>query len=257
MSQSSISSILHEMVDVCHRLARNKMVSATDGNVSVRVDGNSFFTTRSSIHKADVTTHDFVEVDRTGKLISGTGNPSTELKMHLFIYEQRPDVNAVVHAHPTFATAFAAAGKALDKPVFPEVLVMLGKVPLAPYGTPSTEELPESLRPYVQDHNAILLANHGAVTYGATLKQAYYAMEKLEHAAQIILYARMLGGEQSLSGEQIKKLVSISEESYGKTIPDSHVHHFLSNTQHNDDGLFTEKDVYEIIKRIIRRLEIS
>ncbi len=255
MSQPAVPSTLYEMVDICHRLADKGMVSATDGNISVRNREGTFYATRSSVHKGDITINDIVEVDHSGKLISGTGKPSTELKMHLFIYSKRPDVHAVVHAHPTFATAFAAAGQALEKPVFPEVLVMLGKVPLAPYGTPSTDELPESLRPFVQDHNAVLLANHGAVTYGQTLKQAFFAMEKLEHAAQITLYARMLGGERVLSGKQIKKLVAVSEESYGKHIPLHHIQQLLDITSHNDETQYTEKDVYEIVKRVVQQLE--
>lgn len=249
MSQNTESSILNDMVSVCRRLAQKGMVSATDGNISVRTPGGTFYATRSSVHKGDVTVHDIVEVDRTGALIRGTGKPSTELKMHLFIYEQRPDVGAVVHAHPTVATAFAASGQALDNPVFPEVLVMLGKIPCAPYATPSTDEVPESIRPFVRDHNALLLANHGAVTYDRTLQQAYFAMEKLEHAAQIILFARMLGGERPLTHDQIQRLIDVSEQSYGKKVP------FSPDVQHHANVMFSEDDVYEIIKRVIRRLE--
>jgi L-fuculose-phosphate aldolase len=248
MSNSTTASQLQNIVSVCHLLARNKMVSATDGNVSVRATGGTFFTTRSSVHKGDVTIGDIVEVDRSGKLISGTGKPSTEIKMHLLIYERRPDINAVIHAHPIFATAFAAAGHALDRPVFPEVLVMLGKIPLAPYATPSTDEIPDSIKPFVDDHDAILLANHGAVTYGKDLQQAYFGMEKLEHAAQITLYARMLGGEQLLSGEQIRKLIEVSEQSYGKKI-----HYDPANIGHRTRQ-FTETDVYEILKRVLQRV---
>lgn len=237
------------MVAVCHRLAQKGMVSATDGNISVRTSGGTFFTTRSSVHKGDVTINDIVEVDRSGNRVSGTGKPSTEVKMHLFIYEQRPDINAVVHAHPTFATAFAAAGQALDQPVFPEILVMLGKVPLATYATPSTDEIPESIRPHVRDHNAILLANHGAVTYEKDLQQAYFAMEKLEHAAQITLYARLLGGERSLNAEQIAKLIDISEQSYGKKI------HFNPVNVRHHERQFTESDVYDIVRRVLQRVE--
>ncbi len=248
MSSSSDISIKEEMVSVCHRIAQKNMISATDGNVSVRTENGTFYTTRSSVHKGDVTVDDIVEVDRYGNLLNGVGRPSTELKMHLFIYEQRPDVNAVVHAHPTFATAFAASGQSLDKPVFPEVLVLLGKIPLAPYATPSTEEVPESIRPFVQKHNAILLANHGAVTYGATLQAAYFAMEKLEHAAQITLYTRLLGGERELTNDQIKKLRNISEQSYGKKV------HFDVSDDQKSVTHFTESDVYEILKRVLQRL---
>jgi len=249
MEHPDESSILQEMVTVCHRLAEKGMVSATDGNISVRTKTGTFYTTRSSIHKGDVTINDIVEVDRSGKPVSGIGKPSTELKMHLFIYEQREDVNAVVHAHPTFATAFAASGQALDKPVFPEVLVMMGKIPLARYATPSTDEVPESISPFVHDHNAILLANHGAVTFGASLQEAYFGMEKLEHVARITLYARLLGGERPLSREHIKNLIAIGEQSYGKKI--------LVDPADGQqtDALYSETDVYEILRRVLQRLE--
>jgi len=240
------------MVDVCHRMAQKDMVSATDGNISVRSDTGTVYATRSSVHKGDVSVNDIVEVDMSGKRLSGAGKPSTELKMHLFIYEARPDVKAVVHAHPTFATAFAASGQSLEKPVFPEVLVMLGRVPLASYATPSTDEVPESIRPYVNDHNAILLANHGAVTFGASLNEAYFMMEKIEHAAKIILYARLLGGEKSLSEEQVGKLIAISEQSYGRRIPVAGDHRDVQTTNR-----YSEADLYEIIKRVLQRLEVK
>jgi L-fuculose-phosphate aldolase len=249
MSLPTDTSILYEMVTYCHRLAQKGMVSATDGNISVRTKEGTYYATRSSVHKGEVTVDDIVEVDSKGKVISGTGKPSTELKMHLFIYKQRPDINAVVHAHPTFATAFAASGHALDKPVFPEMIVMLGRVPLAPYATPSTDEIPESIRSVVCDHNALLLANHGAVTYGRDLQEAYFSMEKLEHAAQITLYARLLGGERLLTAEQIQKLIDISEHSYGKRAP------FMPAGNSERDRVFTDSDVYEILKRVLQRLE--
>ncbi len=242
-------SMLQEVVSVCHRLSEKDMVSATDGNVSVRTKTGTFYTTRSSVPKGDVTVNDILEVDRTGKPVGGIGKPSTELKMHLFIYEQRPDVNAIVHAHPAFATAFAAAGQAIDKPVLPEVLVMMGKIPLAEYATPSTDEVPESIRPFVQEHNAMLLANHGAVTYGTTLQQAYLTMEKLEHTARITLYARLLGGERPLSQRQIEDLMAVSEKSYGKKI------YLDVNNGEKTDALYSETDIYEILKRVLQRLE--
>lgn len=252
MTQALNSSLLYQMVDVCHRIAQRGMVSATDGNVSVRTDRGTFYATRSSVHKGEVTINDIVEVDRTGQVMSGSGKPSTELKMHLFIYEQRPDVHAVVHAHPIFATAFAASGFALDRPVFPEVVLMLGKIPLADYATPSTDEVPESIRPFVNEHNAILLANHGAVTYGESLKAAYYAMEKLEHTAQITFLARMLGGERPLTPDQIRSLLAVSEQSYGKPV------RYLSMQEDINAGpRFSERDVHEIVRRVIERLNIK
>jgi L-fuculose-phosphate aldolase len=138
--------------------------------------------------------------------------------MHLFIYKEREDVNAIIHAHPPFATSFAVAGLSLEEYVLPEVIVNLGKIPLAKYATPSTDEVPMSIQPLVKSHDAFLLQNHGAVTLGANLKEALYKMEKLEHYAMIILLARILGGEKVLSPEDISKLSEISLKSYGKKI---------------------------------------
>jgi L-fuculose-phosphate aldolase len=150
-----------------------------------------------------------------GKKVEGKKNPSTELKLHLFIYHQRKDVNAVVHTHPRFSTAFSAAGLALDKHVFPEIYLKLGRIPLAKYATPSTEEVPASLAGFVKDYNAVLMANHGLVTYGKSLEEAYFLTEKVEQFAEISYYCRMLGGEKELTKAQIKKL-DLLKSSSGK-----------------------------------------
>ncbi len=156
-----------------------------------------------------------VVVDINGKGLSG-GKPSTELLMHLFLYRERRDVNAVVHAHPIYATGFATAGLSFDQCVSPEIIVTLGSIPLAQYGTPSTNELPETLRPFVHSYDAFLLANHGAVTVGKDLLDAYYKLERVEHYAHIIFVARMLGGERPLSKEDVEKLQAI-RTAYGQT----------------------------------------
>lgn len=210
------SSISTQLIDICHRLAERGMVTATDGNVSARLAGGNILTTRSGINKGMVTERDLVEVTGTGEVVSGQGKPSTELGMHLFIYANRADVAAVVHAHPVYATGFATAGIALDTCLFPEVIVGMGAIPLAPYATPSTHEVAESLAPYVKAADAILLANHGAVTYGTNLPDAYFKMEKLEHAAHITFVAHMLGGARTLTRDSVEKLRNISVQSYGK-----------------------------------------
>jgi len=205
-----------ELVEICHRLSAHGFVTATDGNVSTRLEDGGFLTTRTGVNKGMVETSDLVEVDANGTPRNSGQAPSTEFGMHLFIYRQRPDVGAVVHAHPIHATGFAAAGLALDRCIFPEVIVGLGAVPLATYATPSTSEVADSISPYVGTANAILLANHGVVTYGPDLWDAYFKMEKVEHAAHIEFVARMLGGQRSLTPEQLDKLRNISQESYGK-----------------------------------------
>ena len=137
--------------------------------------------------------------DLDGRKLAGERNPSSEMQMHLEVYRQRPEIQAVVHAHPPIATAFAVAGIPLDRAVLAEVVTTLGSMPIAEYATPSTKELPEAVRKYVKAHDGMLLANHGALTLGADLFSAYYKMETIEHFANISLVARMLGGERLLS----------------------------------------------------------
>ncbi len=207
-----------QIVTICHRLYERGLVSATDGNVSVRMPDGSFVVTPSGLGKGLVREEDLVEIRSDGTPISGRRRPTTELGMHLFIYRERPDVAAVVHAHPPFATGFAAARRSLDLCVFPEVIVTVGAVPLAPYATPSTDEVAASIAPFVHTARAILLANHGVVTYGPTLEDAYHAMEKVEHAAHMVFVARMLGGEKALTAGELKRLQQISLEIYGKDL---------------------------------------
>jgi L-fuculose-phosphate aldolase len=214
--EQAMSDLVAKLVDVCHRLYERGMVTATDGNVSVRLPNGNILTTRSGINKGMVTQNDFVEVTSKGDAVAGTGKPSTEVGMHLYIYQQRPDIHAVVHAHPIYATGFATARIPLTECLFPEVIVGLGGIPLAEYATPSTREVAESLAPFVKKTEAILLANHGVVTYGTDSYEAYFKMEKVEHAAQITFVARTLGGERTLTHEDVDKLQRISVQSYGK-----------------------------------------
>jgi L-fuculose-phosphate aldolase len=204
------------LIDVCHRLYAGGMVTATDGNVSARLANGNILTTRSGINKGMVSRDDFVEVTPAGQTVRGMGKPSTELGMHLFIYRERSDINAVVHAHPVYATGFATARIPLTGCLFPEVIVGLGAIPLAEYATPSTPEVSQSLAPYVKRTEAVLLANHGVVVYGADVLEAYFRMEKVEHAARITFVAKMLGGEKPLSREEVDRLRSVSVASYGK-----------------------------------------
>lgn len=207
-----------KLVKVCRRLAENGFVAATDGNVSVRLDDGNIVVTPSGKSKSEVEVSDLIIVNLDGKIISGTGRPSTEFAMHSFIYRKRPDVGAVIHAHPVYATAFAASRIPLDKLVFPEVIVTLGKVPLADYATPSTSEVVKSIEPLIKEYDAILLANHGVVTCGASLDEACNKMEKVEHTATIAFIAKQLGGAKELTKDEIERLASVSEKSYGKRI---------------------------------------
>lgn len=210
------AEITIQLVNVCKRLAERGLVTATDGNVSARLANGNILATRSGINKGEVTAQDLVEVTGAGEVVAGPGKPSTELEMHLFMYANRADIAAVVHAHPVYATGFATAGIALDRCLFPEVIVGMGAIPLAPYATPSTHEVAESLAPFVKTADAILLANHGAVTCGTNLPDACFKMEKLEHAAHITFVAQMLGGARTLTRDNVERLRSISVQSYGK-----------------------------------------
>lgn len=205
-------SLKSEIIHYSRLCYKNNFLSAKDGNISVRTHKNCILTTATGICKGKLNEKNLIKIDFKGKKISGKGAASSEFKMHRYIYEQRKDVKAVIHTHPVFATAFAAAGIALDKPVYPEIYIFYGKIPLAKYATPSTDEVPSSIEPFVRDYDAILLANHGLVTYGKTLEDAYLKTEKVEHIAEISFYAQLLGGEKVLTKTQLKKLDNIKKQ---------------------------------------------
>jgi L-fuculose-phosphate aldolase len=198
--------VRRDLADYGRMLHNQCFVAATDGNLSVRLDRRRVMVTPTGCSKGMMDPDDMVIVDLDGKKLSGACKPSSEIVMHLTIYNMRPDVGAVVHAHPCTATAFASAGIALDEPLCSEIVITLGAVPLAPYATTGSSELSESLKPFIPSHNAILMANHGVVTYGQDLRQAYLRMEAVEHYAKIVLAARQLGCNRSLDNEQLEKL---------------------------------------------------
>lgn len=204
-----------KLVEICHKVYDKGFVAAYDGNLSVRTTKNTIIITRSGVCKGDVTEKDLVEIDLEGKILSGRSKISTEHKIHLLAYKKRKEVNAVVHCHPVYATAFALIGEGLDKHYLPEVFLTFGKVPLCKYATPSTDDVPKSLEPYMDYSWAFLLQNHGAVTLGKNLDDAYFKMEKLEHAAKIILLARLAGKPRELSKKNINEILKLSENTYG------------------------------------------
>ena len=182
-------------------------VAATDGNLSVRLDEERILATPTCMSKGMLRPSDIVIVDMKGKLRNGRRKVSSEIGMHLMIYSLRPDVRAIVHAHPPTATGFAAAGLDLNQPLVCEVVLGLGSIPLAQYATPGTPELAESLKPLVSGHDAILMSNHGVVTYGDTLEHAYMKMETVEHFAQIALVTHQLGKQKPLGEQELEKLI--------------------------------------------------
>ncbi len=186
-------------------------VVSSDGNVSIRLDEDTVLATPTMTCKGRMTEDCLALTDMEGKPLTDK-KASSELAMHLLIYKERPDIKAVCHAHPPHGTAFAVAGLAIDKPILSEVILTLGCVPLTDYGTPSTDELTEAMRPFVKHHNALLMANHGAVAYGEDLWQAFDRLETLEHTAKIAILAKALGGANDLPADAIEKLVRIREK---------------------------------------------
>jgi L-fuculose-phosphate aldolase len=189
-------------------LHRRGFVAATDGNISLRLDPHRILTSPTGICKGMMSPDDLVITDTAGNKISGRRNSSSELAMHLLIYRRRPEVNAIVHAHPTTATGYAAAGLPLNKALLSEAVIGLGCVPLANYGTPGTSELTASIEPLVQMHDAILMANHGVVTYGVDLLSAFFRMETVEHFASVALVTELLHKQVLLSGKDVEKLLA-------------------------------------------------
>ncbi|MFQ5771296.1 MAG: class II aldolase/adducin family protein, partial [bacterium] len=176
MNQTSETHLRQTIVEIGQRMYQRGYVAANDGNISVRLDAERILTTPTGVSKGHMHAAELVVVDLGGKPLS-EGKPSTELPLHLYLYKERTDIQAVVHAHPPYATGFATAGIPLDKCVLAEIIVTIGTIPLAKYGTPSTQELPETLQPYVHSCDAFLMANHGIVTVGLDLMDAYFKLE--------------------------------------------------------------------------------
>ncbi len=214
----SESQLRADIVEVGRRLYARGYTASNDGNISVRLDSARLLVTPANVCKGFMNEPMMVITDLDGRKLAGERHPSSEIQMHLEVYRQRPEIQAVVHAHPPIATAFAVAGIPLDRAVLAEVVTTLGSVPIAEYATPSTKELPEAVRKYVKAHDGMLLANHGALTLGADLFSAYYKMETIEHFANISFIARMLGGERLLSREEVVRLQGLRGR-YGIAAP--------------------------------------
>ena len=207
-----------DIVEVGRRLHDRGFVASNDGNVSVRIGEDRLVTTPTGVSKGFMTPDMMVTTDLSGRKLAGDREPSSELLMHLAVYEHRPEVRAVVHAHPPTATGFAVAGIALDRAVLAEVVCTLGSIPIADYGTPSTSELADAVRRHIRAHDGLLLANHGALTVADELFAAYYKMETVEHFARISLVARQLGREHLLSREEVDRLQGLRDR-YGIAAP--------------------------------------
>ena len=212
------STLRADIVEIGRRMYARGYTASNDGNISVRLGSDRLLMTPKSVCKGFMTPDMMCITDLEGRKLQGDRDPSSEMLMHLEVYRQRPDVQAVVHAHPPTATGFAVAGIPLDRAVLAEVLTTLGSIPIAAYATPSTKELPEAVRKYIKAHDGMLLANHGALTVGGDLYGAYYKMETIEHFAKISLVARLLGRENLLSREEVTRLQDL-RGAYGIKAP--------------------------------------
>jgi L-fuculose-phosphate aldolase len=204
-----------EIVRFGRMLHERGFVAAMDGNLSVRLDSKRILVTPTCLSKGAMRPADMVVVDMQGRRVAGRRTVTSEIGMHLQIYGMRPDIQAIVHAHPPTATGFAAAGMALTQPLVCEVVIGLGCIPLARYGTPGTSELAETLEPFIPKYDAILMSNHGVVAYGDTIEHAYMKMETVEHFAQIALVTHLLGRQQPLGEGDVEKLLLARAKYFG------------------------------------------
>ena len=206
--------IKKQICDIGKRIYDRGMVAANDGNISVKISDNEFLCTPTGVSKGFMTPEYICKVDKDGNTIQANGNfrPSSEIKMHMRVYKCRPDVGSVVHAHPSYATSFAIAGIPLTQPIMPEAVIALGCVPIAPYGTPSTMEIPDAVEKFLPYYDAVLLESHGALTWSTDLLAAYHKMESVEFYAELLYKARQLGGQKEFDKATIEKLYEIRRQ---------------------------------------------
>lgn len=205
-----IRTIKEQICDVCHKMWQLGWVAANDGNVSAKLEDGTFLATPTGMSKSFITPEKLIRIDARGNVLEAEGlRPSSEIKMHLRCYEKRDDVWSVIHAHPPGATGFAVAHRSMDMYNMIEDVAAIGSVPLTPYGTPSTSEVPDAIEPYLEEHDVMLLENHGALAVGGDVVTAFYRMESLELWAKITINAVILGGSYDISRENIDKLIDL------------------------------------------------
>jgi L-fuculose-phosphate aldolase len=200
-----------QICDIGNKMYEKNFVAANDGNISARLGDKYLIVTPTGISKGGMKPEQLVKMDLDGN-VYGNNKPSSEVKMHLEVYKQNPSLKAVCHAHPPISTAFSVAGIQLDRPILAEAVVNLGIVPVANYATPGTQEVPNSIKDYVNKHNAVLLANHGLLTWGDTLEQAWFRMESTEHYGRILLYVKQIGPANEFNCDQLGELINIREK---------------------------------------------
>lgn len=195
------------------------LIVAAEGNMSARIDERLLLVTPTGICKGEMSPEDLVVIDISGRHVSGRRTATSEVQVHLAIYEERPDVEAIVHAHPPTATAFTLAGVSLAQCVMPEVIVSLGQIVTVPYALPTTAEAARAIRPHAREHDALLMEMHGSVTVGRSLEDAWFKLERLEWAAQVTLMARQLGGVKALPRERVEELVAFRRKMGASNVP--------------------------------------
>jgi L-fuculose-phosphate aldolase len=249
--------------EIGRRVYNKNFVAANDGNISVKVGPDTIWTTPTGVSKGFMSPDMMVKMDLRGNVLFGNLKPSSEVKMHLRVYNENSEVNAIVHAHPPVATSFAIAGISLDQPISPEAVVIVGSVPVAPYATPGTDEVPTSIAPYCKSHNAVLLANHGALTWGRDIIEAYYRMESLEHYALMTMYSNnIIGQVNELNSSQISDLIEIRNKmginTGGVPVTGANKRTSKSNSTEKEwINQIVEKVTEEVLKNILPNLRLS
>ena len=245
----SILTLKQQIVDIGRRMYQRGMVAANDGNISARVDESRILITPTGISKGFMQPSDLVTIDFDGRVLEKGKTPTSELDLHLAVYRERPEINSVCHAHPPYGTAHAVVGIPLDTCFLSEMITALGSVPVVPYATPGTVELPAALRPFIRKYDAFLLQNHGVLTLGKDLTDSYHKMETLEHTAHINFISRLLGTPNILEDEQVEALLK-QREKFGVQ---SKAVCKTSNPQKNINDLNSD-EIEEIIRQIIKSL---
>ena len=245
--------IREQICEVGRRVWTKGWVAANDGNISMRIDDDHVITTPTGVSKGFMSPDMLIKVDMDGNIRGGYLKPSSEIKIHLEAYRKRDDKRAVLHAHPPVCTGFAVANIPLDFRTLPEIIITLGKVPLARYGTPSTTELSDSISELILCNDAVLLANHGAMTIGKDVMDAYYNMERVEHFANISLVAHQLGGGRDLSEPEVRKLEDIREQ-FGIKIGGSACMNCGTCTGTESCQMSTKNDYEDIITEITHKI---
>lgn len=248
MKYVSESQIRREICDIGQKMYDKGFVAANDGNISARVKDNVIIVTPTGVSKGGMTPDSLVKMDLDGNILAGRSRPSSEVKMHIEVYRQSDEIMSVCHAHPPMSTAFAVARRPLDRPIISEAIFTLGVVPVADYATPGTEEVPQSISPFVKDYNAVLLANHGLLTWGDSLLQAFFRMESAEQYSRIMYYLDKIGEPQELKCDKVEELVAIREKAGIHTggVPPCRI----SDEKPNDQ----EELVQEITRRVLAAL---